>query len=67
MGKLPTRYRRASNIFAGYEIKDADGNWHEVRSQMHITSPATFVRFDFTDGTAAVHNPRDEIMSRRSE
>lgn len=64
-GALPEKYRRATNIKVGYEIRLKDGTWAEVATQMHVTSPANFVTFTLTNGVRVTQHPRDEIMSRK--
>lgn len=66
VSKLPERYRRASNIHEGYEIRTTEGEWLPVKHVLRIYAPANIVRFTFDDDEAFVAQPREEIMSRRT-
>lgn len=66
MKSLPERYRRASNIHEGYEIRTTEGAWLPVKHVLRIYAPANIVRFTFDDGEAFVAVPTEEVMSRRA-
>lgn len=62
---LPERYRQASNIHAGYEIRTTDGQWLRVAHSLRIHAPANIVTFTFDEGGVFTTIPTDQIMSRR--
>lgn len=64
-GALPERYRRATSIRPGYEVRLKDGNWAQVATHMHITFPADVVTMTLVSGERVTTDPRVGIMSRR--
>lgn len=65
---LPEKYRRASNIHEGYEIRCTESSEHEwlaVKHVLRIYAPANIVSFTFDDGQVYTTDPSLEIMSRR--
>ncbi len=63
---LPERYRRASNIHEGYEIRTTGDVWLPVKHVLRIYAPANIVSFTFDDGAVFTTTPDDEVMSRRT-
>lgn len=62
---LPERYRRASNIHEGYEIRTTDGEWLLVKHELRIYAPANIVSLTLAGGERYTFAPDTEVMSRR--
>lgn len=62
---LPERYRRASNIREGYEIRTTDGEWLSVKHELRIYAPANIVVLTLAGDERHTFTPDEEVMSRR--